>query len=73
MAMDKLFRSNEKLYISPPLSLKHFFEEAIEAEDRFYNFFGFQQGTLQRATFLKFMEERDYNCKQADKILNNVE
>lgn len=73
MSMDKLFRSNDKLYISPPICLKRFLEDSIAIEDRMYNFFGFQPGVLQRATFLKFMEEHDYSSKQADKVINNVE
>lgn len=71
--MDKLFRSDEKIYISPPICLKRFLEDSIEAENRMYNFFGFQPNVSQRTTFFKLMEKHGFNCKLADKVINDVE
>lgn len=74
MSMDKVFKSDEKLFISPPICLKGFLEEAVAIESRFHNFFGFETGSqTQRISFIKFLENRDYSSKQADKIIKNVE
>lgn len=72
--MDKVFKSDEKLFISPAISLKAFFVKALEVESRFHNFFGFEQGSeTQRNAFIKFLECRDYSQTEADKIIKNVE
>lgn len=72
--MDKLFRSDEKLYVSPSIDLKAFVDEAYAVEDQFHKFFGGSSANVsQRVAFMKFMENRDYNCKQADRVINSVE
>lgn len=72
--MDNVFRSDELISVSPPISLKAFLEEAIATENRFHSFFSFEPGTqTQRISFIKFLENRDYSSQHADKIIKNVE
>src|SRR3954453_6326657 len=37
MSMDRVFKSDTKAFISPPVVLSHFLHSALHAEDRLYN------------------------------------
>ncbi|KAI1723338.1 snRNA-activating protein complex subunit 3 [Ditylenchus destructor] len=72
MSMDKVFKSDEKPYISSPVDLAAFLNEAWATENSLYEFFG-TQGRDTRNGFLRFMEGKGCDSKFSGSAINNVE
>ncbi|KAI1722907.1 snRNA-activating protein complex subunit 3 [Ditylenchus destructor] len=72
MSMDKVFKSDEKQYISSPVDLAAFLNEAWETENSLHEFFG-TQGHDTRNGFLRFMEGKGCDLKFSGSAINNVD
>uniref|UniRef100_A0A915DQJ2 snRNA-activating protein complex subunit 3 n=1 Tax=Ditylenchus dipsaci TaxID=166011 RepID=A0A915DQJ2_9BILA len=72
MSMDRVFKSDEKQYISPPISLASFLETAASAEDKLRDLFS-PQGADTRQNFAEFMEACGYDDQTSSRVVQNVD
>jgi hypothetical protein len=76
MSLDRLFRSDEKNFISPVIDLKKFLTEATFRNDRFRNFFlpeGKSDEQDSRDIFRKFLDAHGWTQEESNSVIETAE